>query len=420
MRARGRQAQRSRQRRLHQPASHLLRDAGQLLLWRLLQGAGDPAGLGARHQGLRPRPQAPGRHHLPRRRGRLPHLEEGDGLFGRQDHPHRHVRQFLVGGRHRAVRALLGDLPRPGRQDCRRPAGQRRPGRRPLPRVLEPRVHAVRAARPRRPRQPAQALDRHRHGPRAHDGHPAGRAVRLRHRPVQGADRGVRGGDRRAGQGRSQVQPPGDRRPSARHQLPDRGGRAALQRGPRLRAAPHHAPRHAARPSAGRQGAADVPAGAGAGAADGRDLPGAGARPGADHRNAEAGRDALSQDAGEGPGPAGRGDRRAQGRRHAQGRRRLQALRHLRLPARPDAGCAEGARHQGRHRGLRCGDEEAEGEGARVLGGIGRSGSRRRLVRGQGARRRHRLPGLRHRDRRGRDPRDPQGRQGGQEPQGRR
>ena len=31
-------------------------------------------------------------------------------------------------------------------------------------------------------------------------------------------------------------------------------------------------------------------------------------------------------------------------------RHRLQALRHLRLPARPDAGCAEAARHHGRHR----------------------------------------------------------------------
>ena len=78
--------------------------------------------------------QAPARHHLPRRRGRLPHLEEGGGLLRRQDHPHRHLRQLLVGGRHGAVRAVLGDLPRPGRQGRGRPAGQRRPGRRPLPR----------------------------------------------------------------------------------------------------------------------------------------------------------------------------------------------------------------------------------------------------------------------------------------------
>ena len=320
VRARRRQAQRSRQRRLHQPAPHVLRDARQLLLRRLLQGAGDPAGVGAGHQGLRARPQAPARHHLPRRRGRLPHLEEGGGLLRRQDHPHRHLRQLLVGGRDGPVRAVLGDLPRPGRQGRGRPAGQRRPGWRPLPGVLEPRLHAVRAARARRPRRPAQALDRHRHGPRAHDGHPAGRAVRLRHRSVSRADRGLRGGNRRGGQGRAPGLPPRDRRPPARHELPDRRGRAALQRRPRLRAAPHHAPRHAACASAGRQGAADVAAGAGAGAADGRDLPRAGARAAADHRDAEAGGDALPQDAGEGPGPARRGERHPQ-----EGRRVLPA-----------------------------------------------------------------------------------------------
>ena len=57
------------------------------------------------------------------------------------------------------------------------PPGSADAGRRPLPGVLEPRLHAIRAARPRRPRQPAEAVDRHRHGPRAHDGHPSGRAL---------------------------------------------------------------------------------------------------------------------------------------------------------------------------------------------------------------------------------------------------
>ena len=55
---------------------------------------------------------------------------------------------FWSDGRHGPVRALLGDLLRPGRQGRRRPAGQSPDaGRRPLPGVLEPRVHAVRAAR---------------------------------------------------------------------------------------------------------------------------------------------------------------------------------------------------------------------------------------------------------------------------------
>ena len=70
--------------------------------------------------------------------------------------------------------------------------------------------------------------------------------------------------------------------------------------------------------------------------------------------------------------------------------------------------------------GLRRGDGEAEGGGAQGLEGFRRGGHRDRLVRGQGARRRHRFPGLRHRDRRGRDPRHRQGRQGGARPQGRR
>ena len=46
--------------------------------------------------------------------------------------------------------------------------------------------------------------------------------------------------------------------------------------------------------------------------------------------------------------------------------------------------------------GLRRGDGEAEGGGAQGLEGLRRGGHRDRLVRGQGARRRHRLPGLRH------------------------
>ena len=45
---------------------------------------------------------------------------------------------------------------------------------------------------------------------------------------------------------------PRHRRPPARHRVPDRRRRAALERGPRLRAAPDHAPRHAPRPPARR------------------------------------------------------------------------------------------------------------------------------------------------------------------------
>ena len=53
MRARRRQAQRPRQCRLHRAPSHLLRDARQFLVRRLLQGARDRAGLEPDHQGIR-------------------------------------------------------------------------------------------------------------------------------------------------------------------------------------------------------------------------------------------------------------------------------------------------------------------------------------------------------------------------------
>ena len=164
------------------------------------------------------RPQAAAGHHLPRRRGRLPHLEEGDGLLRRQDHPHRHV--ATTSGR-RATRGRAGRARRSSStRATRSPGGPPGSADQDGDRFLEFwnlvfMQFEQRGAR--RPRRPAQALDRHRHGPRAHHGHPAGRAVQLRDRPVQGADRGVGGGDRRAGQGRAQGLAPRHRRPPARH-----------------------------------------------------------------------------------------------------------------------------------------------------------------------------------------------------------
>ena len=116
----------------------------------------------------------------------------------------------------------------------------------------------------------------------------------------------------------------------------------------------------------------------------GETYPGAGARPAADHRDAQARGDALPQDAGEGPRPARRGEREPEEGRRVRRRHRLQAVRHLRLPARPDAGRAEAARHHRRHGGLRRGHGEAEGGGAQGLEGLGRGGHRGRLVRDQG------------------------------------
>ena len=94
---------------------------------------------------------------------------------------------------------------------------------------------------------------------------------------------------------------PRHRRPSARLVLPDRGRRPAEQGGARLCAAPHHAPRDAARADARLQGAADVAAGAGAGDADGRRLPRIDPGAAADHRDVAARRDQFPADAGARP-----------------------------------------------------------------------------------------------------------------------
>ena len=132
VRARRRQAQRPRQRRLYRPASHLLRDARQLLLRRLLQGARRSPTPGSSDPRLRPAEGPPARHRLPRRRRRLRPLEEGRGPPRRPHHPHRHRRQLLDDGPDRPLRPLLGDLLRPRRGDPRRPARLPRRGRRPL------------------------------------------------------------------------------------------------------------------------------------------------------------------------------------------------------------------------------------------------------------------------------------------------
>ena len=154
-----------------------------------------------------------------------------------------------------------------GDQIRRRPAGLGRRGRRPLHRDLEPRLHAVRDAAGRRARQPAAALDRHRHGARAHR-----RVLQGKH---DNYDIDLMRALIRASAEATGVDPDGaaqglasrHRRPSARLGVPGRRRRAAVQRGARLRAAPHHAPRHAPRAIARRARSADVAAGAGAGRA---------------------------------------------------------------------------------------------------------------------------------------------------------
>ena len=209
MRARRRQAQRPRQCRLHRAASHLLRDARQFFVRRLLQGPGDRAGLEAGDRGFRARQGSPLGHRLSIGRPGEDALEEDRGAAGRA---HRRPRGELVGdGRDRSVRLLLRDLLRSGAGRRGRAARQPRRGRRPLPRVLEPGVHAVRAGRQDDPDRSAEALDRHRHGPRADRLHPPGQARQLRDRPVPPAHRGERGDHRDLRQGRAGALAQGDR-----------------------------------------------------------------------------------------------------------------------------------------------------------------------------------------------------------------
>jgi alanyl-tRNA synthetase len=68
MRPRRRQAQRSRQCRLHRAPPHLLRDARQFLVRRLFQGTGDPPRLDAAHEGVGPARGQAHRHRLSHRR----------------------------------------------------------------------------------------------------------------------------------------------------------------------------------------------------------------------------------------------------------------------------------------------------------------------------------------------------------------
>jgi hypothetical protein len=243
MRARRRQAQRSRQCGLHRAPSHLLRDARQLLVRRLLQGPRHRACLEPDHQRVRPAGRSADGHHLHRRRRGVRSVEEDRGTAREQDRAHRRLRQFLADGRPRALRSLLGNLLRPRATHSRRPARLVRGRGRPLHRDLESRLHAVRAASRRQARRAAEAFDRHRHGARA-DGRGAARHPRrLQDRFIRRDHLPRRRPDRRRARRSARRIPPRHRRSPAGVVVPDRRRGAAVERGPRLRAPPHHAPR---------------------------------------------------------------------------------------------------------------------------------------------------------------------------------
>ena len=404
VRARRRQAQRPGERRPHGAPPHLFRDARQLLLRRLLQGRGHRARLEPADQGVRPARRASAGHGLRRGRRGLRAVAQ-DRRPARVPGPaYPDVGQLLGHGRHRAVRAVLGDLLRSRRARRRRPARLGGRGRRPLHRDLEPGVHAVRAGDAGKARRSAQALRRHGAGAGAHRRRPAGHPRQLRDRSLPGAHRRLGRGRGHGCARQAQGVAPGHRRPPARRQLPHRRRRAAVERGARLRAAPHHAPRHAPRPAHGLRRAPAVAAGPHVGGADGPGLSRTGARPGPHRRDPEAGGGPLQGDPGARPRAPRRGHGRPARRCRTRRRDRLQALRHLRLPPRPDRGRAQGQWHDCRQRRLRCRHGAPARRGAPGLGRLRRGGDRGGLVlhpRGPGG---DRVSRLRDRVRRGPGP----------------
>ena len=309
VRARRRQAQRPRERRPHRAPPHVLRDARQLLVRRLLQARRDRLRLRAADEGLRDRSEAPRLHGARVGRGGARALEEGRRRRRRPRHLARRQGQLLGDGRHRPVRPVQRDpLPAERRHPLRR--GGRRPQvpgaglrLRSLGRDLEPGVHAVRAGRPGRSPPAAEAVGRHRHGPRAPLRRAARRALDVRDRSGPAADRARREAvgqelrpDRLRGHERLAAR---DRRPRARRRVPDRRRRASPTRP------------GASTCCAGSCGGASITAGCSASKQpflheiagdvdrdDGRRLPGAGRAREPDREDLPRRGDALPRDAG--------------------------------------------------------------------------------------------------------------------------
>ena len=164
----------------------------------------------------------------------------------------------------------------------------------------------------------------------------------------------------------------------------------------------------------GAQGPADVPARAGARARDGPGLSGAHPRRAAHHRNAAAGGNPLPQDPGARPRPS------STRRPAASTKGRSSRARWPSRSTTPTASPSTSRRMRCKPRGIGVDTDgfdaamERQREKARAgVVGLGRGRDRGRLVRHPRARRRDRVPRLRHRDRRGHRAGAAEGRQRG-------
>ncbi len=371
-------------------ARHVLPDERQLLLRRLLQGGGHHPRLGARDLAPGPRRLRAGRrpdlaHRLRGRRRGVRDLARPDRCARGADHPPRQARQLLAHGGARPRGPVQRDLPRP--RHGVRPRG--RPGRRrgPLPRVLEPRLHAGGALRRpgqgrlRHRRPAAAAQHRHGHGPGAHGDPAPGRRQPLRDRRglprPRACGRPHREALRRAVRAHGQRVAP-RRRPAARRGRPrallahaHRRRRHPRQRGPRLRPAPDAAPGGALDAPPRVRGPLPARAPPDLGGADAAVLPRARHRLRPDQPDRLRGGGGLPAHPHRGDDDPGHGRGAHQGVRRGdpRGRPGVPAARHLRLPDRPDPRDGRRAGARGRPRGLHPADAGAApaGQGRREV-----------------------------------------------------